>query len=168
MSSDLFLPATLLVIGFLLLGVEVLILPGVGLVGLLGLCSLGVGCYFLWTVAGPLVGILGILGSLVCSGIVVMLFLQSRAARQLVLEEEIGGVAGPEQSLSGYIGRRGTVVAHLRPSGVVSVDGERLDAVLQDGSYLDNGTEVEIVGNGHGQLYVVPADPEEVPADSKE
>ncbi|MEE2779171.1 MAG: hypothetical protein VYE15_01510 [Myxococcota bacterium] len=169
MGSELLLPGALLVIGFLLLGVEVLILPGVGLIGLLGLFSLGFGCYFLWTAAGPLVGLVGVVGSLVGSGLVVKLFLRSRAARQLVLDDEIGGVSGPEESLERFVGQSGIVVSHLRPSGVVSIEGgQRLDAVLQDGSYLEDGTEVLIVGHGHGQIYVVPSESSEAPPSSKE
>ena len=168
MGSELFLPGALLIIGFLLLGVEVAILPGVGFIGLLGLFSLGFGCYFLWAAAGPLVGFIGVLGSLLGSAVLVKLFLRSRAARQLVLDEEIDGGSGPEESLSRVVGQRGTVGSHLRPSGVVDVSGERLDAVLQDGSYLDEGTEVLIVGHGHGQIYVVPAEPSEAPSPPKE
>ena len=168
MGSELLLPAALLVIGFLLLGVEVVILPGLGLVGVLGVFSLGFGCYFLWSTAGPMVGILGVLGSLVGSGLLVKLFLRSRAARDLVLDDAIDGVAGPAESLERYVGQRGSVVADLRPSGVVSVDGHRLDAVLQDGSYLEIGIEVLIVGHGHGQIYVVSANSSETSVSTKE
>ncbi len=41
----------------------------------------------------------------------------------------------------------------MRPSGKVMVDGERLDAVSDDG-FIDSGTAVRIVRYENAQLYV--------------
>lgn len=42
------------------------------------------------------------------------------------------------------IGKKGKTMTPFRPAGVVSVDGERIDAV-SDGSYIDAGKQVEII-----------------------
>lgn len=153
--GDLLIPLALLVLGYLLLGVEVAILPGFGLPGLLGIASLAGGSYLLWHAAGPLVGTLGILASLAAAVAAVIWFARSRAGRRLVLEDEIRGVAAPTEELAACVGRHGEVVADLRPSGVVRVDGGRHDAILQDGTWLRSGAGVRVVGQEHGQLLVV-------------
>ena len=165
MGSELLLPVVLLVMGFLLLGLEVIVLPGVGLVGLLGLFSLGSGCYILFVDVGEVAGFIGLGVSLVGSVVGVRLFLRSRAAQTLVLDEAIMGTATEADVLAGYVGRQAETSGPLRPSGVVVIDDERLDAVLQDGSYLDSGVLVDVVGQAHGQLHVVAF---EVPTDSSD
>jgi membrane-bound serine protease (ClpP class) len=153
--GDLLTPLALLVLGYLLLGVEVAILPGFGLPGLLGIASLAGGSYMLWHVAGPLVGTIGILASLGAAVAAAIWFARSRTGRRLVLADQIDGVAAPTEQLAACVGRRGDVVADLRPSGVVRVDGDRHDAILQDGTWLPSGAAVRVVGQEHGQLLVV-------------
>lgn len=154
MGAELLTAIALLVIGFLLVGVEVAILPGFGLPGLLGVASLAGGSFYLWQAAGPLIGTLGILASLGASVALAIGFARSRTGRSLVLEDEVGGVAAPAEALGGCVGQIGRVVSALRPSGVVSVDGDRFDAILQDGSWLEPGAAVLVVGQEHGQLLV--------------
>ena len=158
MGSELLTPLALLVLGYLLLGVEVAILPGFGLPGLMGVGALAVGSAMLWQTGGPLIGTIGILASLAGAVGFAVWFARSRTGRNLVLEDEIAGVAAPAEELAAVVGRTGSVVAALRPSGVVLVDGDRYDAILQDGSWLDSGADVRVVGQEHGQLLVVAAD----------
>ncbi len=154
MGAELLTPIAMLVLGFLLIGVEVAILPGFGLPGLLGLGALTAGSFYLWEVGGPLIGTIGILASLAAAAFLAVWFARSRTGRSLVLEDEVAGVAVPAEELGERVGKAGVVVSALRPSGVVKVDGERFDAILQDGSWLEPGAAVLVVGQEHGQLLV--------------
>ncbi len=158
MSGELLTPLILMVVGYVLLIVEVGILPGFGLPGVLGVGCLSAGWYTLWVAGGPLLGVVGIFVSLALSVATIVLFARSRTGRRLVLADEIGGVAAPTDELASAVGKRGTVVSPLRPSGVIEVGGDRFDAVLQDGSFRGRGDAVSVVGQEHGQLVVVAAD----------
>ncbi|WP_107942479.1 nodulation protein NfeD [Metasolibacillus sp. FSL H7-0170] len=57
------------------------------------------------------------------------------------------------------IGKKGKTLTPFRPAGVVSIDGERVDAV-SDGSYIDAGKHVEII-KVEGSRIVVRAVSEE-------
>lgn len=159
MTADFLTPVGLLVLGLVLVAVEVLVLPGFGLPGVLGVACLGGGTYWLWELGGPLYGLAGGFVSLVSVTLGAILLAKTRTGRALVLHDEIGGVAAPHEALAGAVGRLGVVVATLRPSGVVEVAGERFDAVLRDGTWLDRGAAVVVVGQEHGQLTVEPEGP---------
>lgn len=53
------------------------------------------------------------------------------------------------------VGHRGTVLSEMRPSGYISVDGKRLQAVSRAG-LLEKGTEVEVIGGEGAHLIVKP------------
>lgn len=158
MSGELLTPLLLMVIGYILIIVEVGVIPGFGLPGLMGAGSLMAGWYYLWEAGGPLMGFVGIVVSLAISVATVVLFARSRTGRSLVLADEIGGVAAPTEVLARAVGQSATVVSPLRPSGMIEVAGERFDAVLRDGSFIDRGAIVSVVGQEHGQLVVVSAE----------
>ena len=156
MPSDLALAVGLLVLGFLFMGVEVVLVPGFGVIGLLGLAALGGGCYVLWLAAGPLAGVLGMMTSLVVSVLMVWMFVRSKRARKLVLEQEVSGIATAVERLEPLLGREAEVVSPLRPSGIVQIDGERYDGVLKDGTFLERGNRALVVGSEHGQILLEP------------
>ena len=54
---------------------------------------------------------------------------------------------------SQYLGKRGEVVAPLRPAGTVIIDGERVD-VVSFGDYIMPGALVEIVKVEGNKLFV--------------
>lgn len=53
-------------------------------------------------------------------------------------------------------GSRGESITPLRPGGFVRIDGRRLDAVAE-GSLIDAGTPIEVVGSVDGVLRVRPS-----------
>ncbi|MGM0575137.1 MAG: NfeD family protein [Myxococcota bacterium] len=158
MTPDLLMPVALMVLGFVLLGVEVVILPGFGVSGVLGVVSLGAGSWLLWEAGGPVLGLVGIAVSLAATVGVVWWFAHSRGGRSLVLADEVGGTSDDDDPAAlpraDLVGRTGRVTSPLRPSGVVEVDGERHDAFLRHGAWLEAGGTVRVVGRGHGQLLV--------------
>jgi membrane-bound serine protease (ClpP class) len=156
--GELLFPLGLIGLGFLLVGLEVAIIPGFGVPGILGVLSLGGGCVLLWQVGGPLLGAVGTFATLGITVAAVIWFARSRAGRSLVLADEIAGSGAPEAALAARRGSSGLAVSTLRPSGVVELGGERYDAVVRDGSFIAAGATVTVVGHEHGQLIVRAAE----------
>jgi membrane-bound serine protease (ClpP class) len=52
------------------------------------------------------------------------------------------------------IGKSGTALTILRPSGRIEIDGEIFDAKSEI-SYIEKGEKVKVVRDEAGQLYVV-------------
>ena len=154
MPFDVVVAVVLMLLGYLLLFVEVAVIPGFGVIGVLGLGSLGGGCYLLWMAAGPAFGSLGIVLGLAGAIFGVVRFARSRMARSLVLDEEVRGTAAPTEVLEALVGRGAQVASTLRPSGIVTIDGVRRDAVLRHGAFAEAGARVRVVGQEHAQLIV--------------
>ena len=56
-------------------------------------------------------------------------------------------------NLGGLVGKTGIVVSELRPFGKVEIEGEWYSAISSV-SFLDKGTEVEIIGQEFNNLKV--------------
>ena len=54
---------------------------------------------------------------------------------------------------SGYLGKKGKVIAPLRPAGTALIDGERVD-VVSFGDYIDKDSEIEVVKIEGSKLLV--------------
>lgn len=65
------------------------------------------------------------------------------------------GYIGVESKYAGYIGREGEAYTVLRPSGMVKVENEIIDAKSEYG-FIEKGTRIRIVRYETGQVYVEP------------
>ena len=146
----------LVVGGLVLLTVEIFVTPGFGLVGTLGLVAL-VGGLGLSLVGSGATGdvILGAAGQVVLSlllaiaaSLALLRFLPSLPfGRRLVLETELGageGFASAATTDLMWLGKRGTAASTLRPAGIATFEGERVD-VVSDGEFIDAGDPITVV-----------------------
>ncbi|MEE4198120.1 MAG: NfeD family protein [Bacteroidales bacterium] len=64
------------------------------------------------------------------------------------------GYVGVDSSQRELIGKRGTALTNLRPSGKVEINDEIYDAKSEIG-YIEKGKEVKVINYSSGQIYVV-------------
>ncbi len=153
MPSDPITPIALLVIGILLLLVEIVIIPGFGVAGIIGLILMGSGTVVIWATYGATWGAASLVISTLIAVVMVWLFFKSRASRFLVREKKIEGDSSDVPSLTHLVGRSGVVVKPLRPSGIAEVDGEPYD-VVSEGQFIDQGTAVVVIRINTNSLVV--------------
>lgn len=157
-------PVLMVLAGFLLLCVELLVLPGFGVAGLLGVIALIAGGVLALT-GPPGVGDVGIaIVSLVSAATMLGVGAWAVVARRRGSYRALfGGSMGREL---GYLaalprpeleGRDGIALTDLRPAGNAEVDGERLDVVSEAG-WIAAGTPVRVV-RAEGYRHVVRALP---------
>ncbi len=145
----------LLGIGMLLLALEVFVIPGFGIAGILGLLALvgGLGLSLIgtgatWSIVMSAVGRTAL--SLVIAILVALVVLRHLArspfGQQFVLKEELAAAAGyastPEADRR-WLGKNGSALSPLRPSGIAQIDGQRVD-VVSEGEFIDAGDAVEV------------------------
>ncbi len=133
--------------GFLLLLVELLVIPGFGFIGLGGLVALGTGIYLSYTRLNPAVGTIVSLASLLFLILFLMSLFRTGFWKRIRLEsreaKELGFQASPED-LKEFLGKEGRSLTRLRPSGIALIEGARLD-VVTEGIFLDKDTPVKVV-----------------------
>ena len=154
----------LLGLGLLALLVELFVLPGVGVVGVLGVCLIGAAIVFALLGTGPsggdLAGALGVLGASLA--IVVAVFYAWM--RHLPNSHRFAGLLHTHQTdrAEGYIaapqredllGLEGVAMTDLRPSGTALIAGERVD-VVTEGGFIPAGETVTVV-RADGYRHVV-------------
>ncbi|MGI6552089.1 MAG: NfeD family protein [Bacillota bacterium] len=137
------------ILGLILLGVEVLILPGFGVVGIAGLGAMIVSIIL----AAPdleqavISLVLAIFGTIVLLFLSIKLLPSRRVWQRLVLgvkQEKEEGYLAPSLSLQDLLGAEGISVSPLRPAGTIEVNGERID-VVTDGNFIPVNTPVKVV-----------------------
>ena len=154
----------LLGLGMIALAVEVLVLPGFGVAGFLGLAAIAAATVLALIGATPSSGevtqAFAILGaSLLITAAVVYAWL-----RHIPNSNRFGGLflRGRMQQTEGYIsaapradlvGKDGVAVTDLRPAGTASIAGERVD-VVTEGEYVNQGSRVRVL-RSEGYRHIV-------------
>lgn len=154
----------LLGIGLIALGVEVFLLPGFGVAGVIGIVLI-VGSMLLSLVgAGPSVAdflqagaVLG--AALLVTGAVLFGWLRHLPSSQrwsgLFLKDSThaaeGFISAPLRD--DLVGATGVAMSDLRPSGTATVEGERLD-VVTEGEFIPAGSEITVI-RSDGYRHVV-------------
>jgi membrane-bound serine protease (ClpP class) len=133
----------LLIVGILLMLVELLVLPGFGVAGALGVVALIGGAVGAWYELGPLWGAMVGAVSAVLAIVMVYIIPRTKAGRRLVLQEELKDHRSQKDQRP-LLGRRGVTVTPLRPIGRVRFGQEEVD-VVTDGEYIPSDAEVEVV-----------------------
>ncbi len=141
--------------GITLLAVEIFIVPGFGVAGVLGIAAI-LGGLTLSLIGGGATSevvlmatgrvVFSLLAALILSLVLLRFLPRLPFGRRLILETGLGAGhqygSAPESDLR-WLGRKGLAASPLRPSGIAEIDGARVD-VVSDGPLIDAGQFVEV------------------------
>lgn len=160
-------------VGVILIFAEIFVIPGFGVVGISGIVLLLASLFLalignfdlvsmdsltapLYTLAGAIVGL----------GVLVWMMIKylpnSSSFRRFVLYgESVGGdsYSDADDSIVRLLGEQGRAMTTLRPAGIATIHGERVD-VVSSGEFITAGTPVRVV-YVEGRKVVVERVPEE-------
>jgi membrane-bound serine protease (ClpP class) len=158
----------LLALGFVAIAVEVFLLPGFGVAGILG--SVMIGAAVVLAMLGNFPTSTDVVQALAVLGASVFITLAIAFAwfRHLPNSRRFKGLIHQDSALAaeGYVsalprgelvGQVGLAATDLRPAGTAVVNGERID-VVTEGEYIANGAQVEVV-RAEGYRHVVRSKP---------
>lgn len=135
-------------LGFVLLLLEIFLIPGFGIAGILGLLAMAVGIVMAFgsIQAGLTAFTIALAASLLAIVLLWSRIKKSRLFQRLVLshrEEQTLGYQGP-RDFSFLLGKQGETLTPLRPAGTALIDSERYD-VVSEGGFVDPNMPVEVV-----------------------
>ena len=137
----------MLILGFVLVLLEIFVIPGFNIFGLLGFLTMCAGVYLAYVRLGLgpaiAVAVLGMAGTVV----LVWLLVRNRAWKRLVLGSKTSRDQGYDSSrpgLSELVGQRGVAVSPLRPAGRARF-GEEIVDVVTEGDFFVPGETVEVL-----------------------
>lgn len=143
---------TLILVGLILLFAEILLIPGVGIAGILGLLSMGGSCAYAFVEFGNQTG------AVVTAVVVVLIValtiwvLRAKTWKRLTLETNIDAKAVVPEVLV-TIGDRGRSTTRLAPMGMARFGDSTLEVTSFEG-IIDSGTEVEVTAIEDYKIYV--------------
>jgi membrane-bound serine protease (ClpP class) len=154
--------------GIVCIFLEIFVFPGFGISGILGIICIGTGLVFAMLnnnyfsfeevrmpdISRALLTVLS--GSLL--SFVIILWLSTRIGekgifRKVALTTDLENAGSVNPETQGLIGKTGTAMTVLRPSGKIMIDNEMYDAVSNQ-NFIESGKNVKIVKFENMQLYV--------------
>jgi membrane-bound ClpP family serine protease len=143
-----------------LLGVIVVlaefIVPSAGMLAIAALALLGYSIYYAFAEVSAFAGIIVIGADIVVLPLAVLLGGKLLSRSPLALRSALRSTEGAQaqrEDLTTYVGKCGTTVSILRPSGIASIDGRRID-VMARGDFIDRATAVTVVAVEGNQIIV--------------
>ncbi|MDR2586268.1 MAG: NfeD family protein [Prevotellaceae bacterium] len=145
----------LIIVGIVLLLAELLLIPGVGIAGVLGLASLIGANFIAFFYYSQTVGVVVLVVTLIICIIVVWYALRAKTWKRLSLQHEIEAKAiSSPKDLGIHIGMKGKTIGRLIPSGKARFDTTDVEVYALHG-VIDPGTEVEVVQIEDMRIFVV-------------
>lgn len=135
---------SLVILGLILILAEILLIPGVGIAGVLGVLSMGGSCFYAFHEFGNLTG--GVVTGVNAILLVVLLVyvLRAKTWKRMTLETNIDAKAVADESAVVAVGDKGRTLTRLAPMGSVRF-GDNVAEVKAIEGMIDPGTDVEVV-----------------------
>jgi membrane-bound ClpP family serine protease len=145
----------LILVGLVLIFAEILLIPGIGVAGVLGLLSMGGSCFYAFNQLGTNAGVVV---TIVNAALIVALtiwVLRAKTWKRFTLNTNIDSKAIDlfEDKLS--VGDRGRTLSRLSPMGSAKIMDEVYEVKALEGM-IDSGVEIEVVLIEDNRIYVKP------------
>ena len=144
---------TLILVGLVLIFAEILLVPGVGIAGILGLLSMGGSCFYAFYEFGNTVGAIVTAVNAVLIVALTIWVLRAKTWKRMSLETNIDSRAVEGATLS--VGEKGKTLTRLAPMGSARFGNYVVEVKSLEGM-LDPETQVEVVLIEDNKIYVKP------------
>ena len=159
MNSAIHLPVLLQLIGILVIIAEI-ILPSGGILSILATGLFGYSLYLVFTHISTSAGMAFVIADIILIPILVYFGIKFLAKSPVTLRTKLSkedGVTSQSLDHNDYLGSQGVAVTDLRPSGVATIEDERLDVVTQ-GEYIEKQTQIIVIAVRGNQIVVKQKD----------
>jgi membrane-bound ClpP family serine protease len=150
---------TLILVGLLLIAAEILLVPGVGVAGILGLMAMGGSCYYAFYEFDNTVGAIVTAVNALLIAALTFYVLRANTWKRMSLETSIDTKALDDDSQYVSLGEVGVAISRMAPMGTVRFGDKTFEAKILEG-IVDPGTQVHVVLIEDGKVYVLPYFPE--------
>ena len=140
-----------LVITLILVGI-ILLIPGIGIAGILGLTSICGSAYYAFAHLGPWTGVIVTVVNIALLAVLIFYALRGKTWKRLELDTVIDKHIEEEEVA---VGDRGIAATRLGPIGTARINDKSYEVTSLEGM-IDAGTRVEIVHIEHNKIYVRP------------
>lgn len=145
--------AVLIVIGLLFLVLEILVFPGQGIAGILGLAILAVAIWQTYKQFGSMAGHITLASTFLLSVVFLVYSLRSKTWKKTMLSDNIAGRVNVIDQERLKVGDNGVSVSRLNPAGKALINNDYYE-VRTNGDFLDPDTEIVVTKIESNRIYV--------------
>jgi membrane-bound ClpP family serine protease len=145
--------ATFIIIGLIFLALEILVIPGVGVAGVIGFILIAIGVWQTYAGHGMLAGHLVLGGTLISTVLTLVLALRSKTWRRLALFTSIDSKVNLVDAKKIKPGDAGKTMSRLAPMGKAMINGVFYE-VSTNGDFIDQQTEIVVLNIDHNKIIV--------------
>jgi len=146
MPLEILIPA-LIILGFILVLIEIFLVPGFNIFGIFGFIMIILGIFFAYTKLDSRIANFILIASLLISIILIRFIVKSKTWNRMILntnEKRTEGFHASSDHLPALLGKRGVTYTRLRPAGIAMIDDEKVD-VVAEGSFIDQNKPIEVI-----------------------
>lgn len=145
---------TLILVGIVMMIAEILLVPGIGVAGILGLLSMGGSCWYAFYEFGSLTGGIVTVVTAVVLVVFAVIVLRAKTWQKMTLNTKIESKVN-NVTFELRVSDRGRTITRLAPMGSVRFGNEVVEVKALEGM-IDPDTDVEICLMEEGKIYVTP------------
>lgn len=146
---------TLILVGLVLIFAEILLIPGVGVAGILGLLSLGGSCFYAFYEFGNTTGVIITAVNVVLVVALAVWILRAKTWKRMTLDTNIDSKAVSSEASVLAVGDRGRTLTRLAPMGSARFGDYVIEVKAVEGM-LDPNVDIEVVLIEDNKIYVKP------------
>jgi len=154
---EVLIPIVCILAGLLLISVEVYLIPGFNVIGILGAMLIIFAVGYTYSESGLLGGTIALSGTLASGILLFMMLWRSGAWDRFILsttlKTESDAASRRSDARARYLGKTGIAITPLRPTGVVDIEGERIE-VSTEGEFIAVGSNIRIVAMDRRRFFV--------------
>ncbi|MBE0661997.1 MAG: NfeD family protein [Bacteroidales bacterium] len=144
-----------LLAGLLFMLLEILVVPGVTVFGILGFVAIGVSVWQAYASHGTPEGHYFLLGAILFTILLLVLALKSKTWNKVMLSTEVNSRVNTIELDKVMAGDEGTTVSRLAPVGKAIINGEFYE-VDSLGEYIEPQTKIVVISVDHSKIIVKP------------
>lgn len=143
----------LIVLGVIFLLLELLIVPGSTVVGLIGGVLMIAGVWVVFSKHGTAAGVYVLLGSIGVTFLLVYIGLKTNTWKKFSLETTVEGKVNTYNHAELGVGDIGKTISRLAPSGKALINGNYVEVHTQ-GEFINENTDIVIIKKSENKLIV--------------
>lgn len=151
------LVVTLIIIGLLLMFAEILLIPGIGLAGILGVLALGGSCAYAFLEISNTAGVIVTAVNITLLVLLTIYVLRAKTWKRISLETNIDAKAA--SGIVVAVGDAGKTLTRLAPMGQALIGDDSVEVKALEGM-IDPNVDVVVVMVEDNKIYVKPKENE--------
>lgn len=137
----------LIIIGFMLILIEIFLVPGFNIFGVFGFIMVVMGIILAYSRLDFRVANFIMVASIIVSLVLVRVVIKSKTWRRMILDvkqEKIQGFHASTDQLAQLFGKTGIAYTPLRPAGIALIDDEKVD-VMTEGGFIEKDHAIQVI-----------------------